>query len=108
MPYTIGTFASALGDLVGSLNAIAEELGQCDPGAEIDPTPGRTAICGGPVLVGGVCVAPERESFTVGDLVETVEGIRNWIEDVRARLGNYDPEIELDSGSWSSDLETTD
>ena len=106
--FTIGDFATALEGIVESLNGIAEELKLCDQAAEIDNTPGWSAICEVPVVVAEKCVAPVRESFAVADLLETVVGIRDWIGDVRSKLGNYSPETLLDSGSWPQVGETTD
>jgi hypothetical protein len=96
--YTIGNFAGALGVVAESLNGIADELKLCDLDTEIDNTPGRTAICQGPVVVSGVCAAATKDPFTVADLVETVEGIRDWVLDVQTKLGNYDSATPLDDG----------
>ncbi|MFH1865288.1 MAG: hypothetical protein ABIK85_05335, partial [Candidatus Eisenbacteria bacterium] len=60
--YTIGDFAGALSGVAESLNDIAVKLSHCDPGAEIDSTPGRTAICQTPIVVGGVCAAAIRDT----------------------------------------------
>jgi hypothetical protein len=105
--YRIGDFSTALSGLVESMNGISERLGQCDPRAVIDRTPGRTAICQGPPIKGDACLAEIRDPFTVADLVEWVEGLRDWIGDVQARLENYDASTPLDGGAWSGS-ETAD
>jgi len=107
MSYTIGDFATSLGELVGSLNNIAAELSHCDPGSEIERAPGRTAICQSPPCVTGACSNEITGPFAVKDLVEMVDGLRGWIGDVQKRLGDFDPSTPLDGGTWSIS-ETTD
>ena len=106
--FTIGELATALSGIVESLNSIAEELGQCDQAAEIVSTEGWSALCSIPLPVGAECVAPVKELFVVADLVETVEGIRDWIGDVQSKLGNYDPATPVDSRSVPRSGETAD
>ena len=96
--FTVGDFATDLSEIVNLLNGIADKLKQCDPDAEIDKTPGKTAICSTPVVVVGKCAAPVKERFNILDLVETVEGLQGWVDDVRARLANYDPATSLEDG----------
>jgi len=98
--FTIGDFASALNGIVSSLNGVADELSHCNPEAKIDNTPGLTAICSVPIVVANRCVAPVKETFTIADLVETVEGLRDWVRDVQSKLGGYDPATPLDAGTW--------
>ncbi len=98
--FTIGDFATDLSGVVNSLNGIAEKLDQCDLDIEIDGTPGKTAICSVPIVKSGVCAAAIKQGFTVRDLVETVEGLRDWVLDVQSKLGNYDPATPLDAGTW--------
>lgn len=105
--FTIGDFATALNGVAEALNGIAEELGHCDANAEIDNTPGKKAICQVPVVVAQTCVAPPKDTFTVADLVETVEGLRDWIGDVRSKLANYDAATLLDAGTWPPSNEST-
>ncbi|MCK4408547.1 MAG: hypothetical protein KAW67_00585 [Candidatus Eisenbacteria sp.] len=106
--YTIGDFAGALNGIAESLSGIAEELNQCDLDAVIDNTPGRTAICQGPIFGGGMCIAAIKDPFKVRDLVETVEGLRDWVADVQSKLANYDATASLDSGAWpASDEEAS-
>jgi hypothetical protein len=104
--YTLGDFAAALNGVAESLSDIAQDLSLCDAAAEIDKTPGRTVICQAPPVKSGMCGVDTKDPFTVADLSELVEGLRDWIGDVRDRLGNYDPSSRLD-GSWSLN-ETTD
>ncbi len=96
--FTIGEFTAALTGIIGSLSGLADGLSHCDPDVEIDNTPGRTAICQGPIIAGSACAAPARERFTIADLVETIEGLRDWVGDVRSRLANYDPATSLEDG----------
>ena len=100
MSYTIDELATALGGIVSSLNGIAEELNHCNLDAEIDNTAGRKVICSLPIIVADRCVAPVQETFTVADLVETIEGLKDWIGDVQSKLGDYDPATLLDAGTW--------
>ena len=92
---TIGDLATNLNEVTNSLNSIAEKLNQCDLDIEIDSTPGLTVVCSVPIFRGGICAAPVKERFTVRDLNETVEAIRDWINDIRSELGNYDPATSL-------------
>lgn len=107
MSYTVDELATALGGIISSLNGIAEQLSHCNPDAEIDNTPGKTAICSGPIVIANKCVAPVKERFTVADLVETVEGLGDWVLDVQLKLGNYDPATPLDAGTWPQSNEST-
>lgn len=102
MSYTINELATALGEIVNSLNGIAEKLNQCDLDMEINNTPGRTVICSVPIFRAGICAAPDKERFVVRDLSETVEGIRDWIGDVQSELGDYDPAMPLDGAASPS------
>ena len=92
---TIGDFATDLTEVVNSLNNIAEKLNLCDLDLEIASTPGLTIICSVPIFRGGICAAPDKERFTVRDLNETVEAIRDWINDIQSELGGYDPATTL-------------
>jgi hypothetical protein len=96
--YTIGNFAGALNGIAASLSGIADELNQCDLDAVIDNTPGRTAICQTPIVKGGMCVAAIKDGFTVRDLAETVEGLRDWVLDVQTKLGDFDSATPLADG----------
>ena len=107
MSYTIGEFSTALSGLVESLGKISDELSHCNPAAEIDRTPGRTAICQAPPITASQCLTEIKDPFTVADLVELVEGLRDWIGDVQGKLGNYDSMTPLDGGTWHIS-ETTD
>lgn len=106
--YTIGEFGTSLSEISNALDAILERLNECDPNVELDTTPGRTGICQGPIIVGGVCVAPEVDNFRVADLVETVEGLRDWVNDVTSKLSVFDPSAALDSTSWPIANEASD
>jgi hypothetical protein len=96
--YTVGEFANALKGVADALGGISERLNSCDLDVVIDGTPGRTAICQGPVIKAGMCLTSGAEVFRVRDLLETVEGLRDWVEDVRSKLDNYDVTAALDSG----------
>jgi len=101
MSYTIGDFSSSLSGVAISLKEIADELSHCNPGPEFDRTPGRTAICQAPPFASGACSNEIPEPFTVADLAEMVNGLREWIGDVVARLEDYGPSTPLDGGTWS-------
>ena len=102
MSYTIGELATALSGIADSLDRIAGEINRCDMKTEIDTTPGRTAVCSGPVIVKTACRPVPTESFTVGDLAETVEGLRDWARDVSSKLANYDASTPLDVAPWAT------
>ncbi|MFH1688790.1 MAG: hypothetical protein ABIE42_00960 [Candidatus Eisenbacteria bacterium] len=105
--FTIGDFTTDLSGVVNSLNGIAEKLNQCDPDIEIDNTPGKTAVCSVPIVSGSVCATAIKERFTVAGLIETVEGLRDWVRDVESKLGGYDPATPLDAGAWPPSDEST-
>jgi hypothetical protein len=102
MSYTIGELATALSGIADSLDRIAGEINRCDMKTEVDTTPGRTAICSGPVIVATACRSMVPETFTVGDLAETVEGLRDWVRDVSSKLSNYAPSAPIDVAPWPS------
>lgn len=108
--YTIRDFAMALEGVIVTLDGAADQLKLCDQEAEIDNTPGWRAICQIPVIMGETCVAPDPapETFRIVDLLETVEGIRDWIGDVRSKLGQYAPDTPIDMGTAWPRLEETE
>ena len=100
MSYTVGEFATALNGVTQTLDDIADQLKLCDQNARIDPTPGRSPVCQGPIISGAACMLSIKDPFTVADLVEAVEGIRDWVLDVETKLGLYSSETAFDGGSW--------
>ena len=108
MSYTVGEFATALNGISQTLNGIADQLKLCDQKAQIETTPGRSPICQGPIISGSACMLSIKDPFIVADLVETVEGIRDWVLDVETKLGLYTSETVLDGGSWTVAPEETE
>jgi len=98
--YTVGEFGSSLERVAASLNVILEKLGQCSQDVVLESSEGRTAICGGPVIITGVCVSVERGTFTVGDLTETVGALLDWVQDVATKLSTFSPSATLDGPPW--------
>ena len=98
MAYTVGEFANALSGVSQTLNGIAEQLKLCDQVAQIGTTVGRSPICQGPIIAGAACMLSIKDPFIVADLVETVEGIRDWVLDVESKLQLFSKETALDYG----------
>ena len=100
MSYTIGELATALNGIADSLDGLAGEISRCNLEAEIDNTPGRTAICQGPVIISGMCRPVIPDTFTVGNLCETVKGLRDWTRDVTSKLSKYKSSAPIDNAPW--------
>ncbi len=99
---TIGELATALNGIASSLDGLAGEINHCSVKVQIDPTPGRTAICSVPVINTNMCRPVIPETFTVGDLAETVKGLRDWVNDVTSKLSNYASSAPIDVAPWPS------
>jgi hypothetical protein len=102
--YTLGEFADSLAGVAQSLQEIADQLKMCEQTAEIDKTPGKTFICQSPIVAGSACGLPDEfDRFTVADLVEVVEGIQSWVQDVQSKIGSYGTTTPLE-GTISEDI----
>jgi hypothetical protein len=100
MPCTIGELATALNGIADSLDGLAKEISRCKQDVPIDATPGRSAICSSPVIITGMCKPVVPDTFTVGDLCETVKGLRDWTRDVTTKLANYQSSSPIDAAPW--------
>ncbi len=98
--FTVGEFGSSLEGVADSLNAILAKLGKCNQNVGLESTEGRTAICSGPIIIAGACAPRETDTFTVGDLTETVEALRDWVQDVATKLSTFNPSATLDGPPW--------
>ncbi len=105
--FTIGEFKNSLEEITTSLGAILEKLEQCNLDVELERTPGRSAICSGPVIIGSACAKAVKEEFTVRDLAETIGALRDWVSDVTSKLSVFDPSVAFDAAQWPSTDEDT-
>ena len=97
---TIGELATALNGIADSLDGLAGEINRCKQDAQIDTTPGRSAICSTPVITSGMCRPVVPDTFTVADLGGTVKGLRDWVRDVTSKLAKYKSSAPIDEAPW--------
>jgi predicted transcriptional regulator len=86
---TFGQFESALGSVVDSLNALADDVSTCNLDTEVDNTQGRTVICQIPKVGGADCRLRTRDNLRVSDLYEAITALSQWAADIKATVAGH-------------------
>jgi hypothetical protein len=97
--YTVGDFADELDELLRKLERISKKLKKCDQDSTIELGPGfKKPLCTLPIFNAPTCLkspGPPTGDVKVKDLVEAVEGMEEWVGDVKSKMSSIDSETKL-------------
>jgi hypothetical protein len=101
--YTVGDFVKEMEGLLRRLERISKKLSKFDQDSTIVADSGfKKPICMLPIFNAPTCLKqpkPPTGNVQVKDLVETVEGMKGWVGDVKSKMSSIDSGTKLGSAT---------